>query len=94
MEKPDTIKRNQLKPPFNKKEVLSEKIDNLWEKTSDVRNLKYQKKKLVLKLETSGVEKRKILLKLESDNSKVNSSNYNLLYELLKGFFNSNGKLE
>ncbi len=94
MEKTDTIKRNQLKPPFNEKEVLSEKIDNLWEKTSDVRNLKYQKKRLLLKLEINGIEKRKILLKLESGSSKVHSSNYNLLSELLKEFFNSNGKSE
>jgi len=94
MEKRDIVQKNQLKPPFNKKAVLSEKIESFWERSSDVRNSKYQKKKLVLKLETSGVEKRKILLKLESGNSKVNSSNYNLLSELLKEFFNSNGKLE
>ena len=94
MEKRDTMKKNQLKPIINKKAVLSEKIESLWEKSSDIRTVKCQKKKLILKLETSGIEKRKILIKLESGNSKVNSSNYNLLSELLKGFFNSNGKLE
>ncbi|MFX1410893.1 MAG: hypothetical protein ACFFA6_11095 [Promethearchaeota archaeon] len=94
MEKKNSIKINQSKPSFNKKDILSKKIDDLWEKSSDSRNLKYQKKRLFLKFETNGVEKRKILLKLESGNSNVQSSNYNLLSELLKEFFNSNGKLD
>ncbi|MFX0041616.1 MAG: hypothetical protein ACFE8L_01775 [Candidatus Hodarchaeota archaeon] len=94
MERRNIIKKNQVEPQFNKKAILSEKLESLWEKSSDIRNSKDQKKKLVLKLETHGVENRKIQLKLESSNSQVNSNNYNLLSELLKGFFNSNGKLE
>jgi hypothetical protein len=94
MEKRNIKKTNQVEPQYNKKAILSEKIESLWEKSSDIRNSKDQKKKLVLKLETSGVENRKIEIKLESNNSQVNSNNYNLLSELLKGFFNSNGKLE
>ena len=51
-------------------------------------NSKNESKKLMIKLETNGKEKRKILLKLESGSSAVHSSNYNLISELLKEFFN------
>ena len=46
-----------------------------------------ENKKLVIKLETTGSEKRKILLKLESGSSKVHSGNFSLISELLKDFF-------
>ncbi len=77
--------------PFNSKEKVGDKIESLWNENSLFdKNSKYESKKLVIKLETSGKEKRKILLKLESGSSKVHNSNYNLISELLKEFFDGN----
>ena len=72
-----------------KKEIIAEKIDSLWgnRKASLEKQSKYENKKLVIKLETYGKEKRKILLKLENGSSNVHQNNYNLLSELLKDFF-------
>ena len=71
------------------KEKVGNKIDSLWSENSSFdKNSKYESKKLLIKLETSGKEKRKILLKLESGSPKVHNSNYNLISELLKEFFN------
>ena len=53
---------------------------------SDNKN-RIQKKKLILKLETNGTERRKIQIKLESGSSKVHDNNYCLISELLKEFF-------
>ena len=77
--------------PLISKEKVGNKIDSLWsENSSFYKNSKYESKKLIIKLETSGKEKRKILLKLESGSPKVHNSNYNLISELLKEFFNGN----
>jgi len=74
----------------NKKERAIERLEDLWGKSSKTaENSKYISKKLTVKLETNGPEKRKILLKLECGKSKINSNNYHLLSDLLKEFFNS-----
>ncbi len=79
----------------NKKEKVGSKIDSLWDPNSIYdKKSKYESKKLIIKLETNGKEKRKILLKLESGSPKVHSSNYNLISELLKEFFNSTNNFE
>ena len=73
------------------KEKVANKIENLWSnKSAHERNNKYGTKKLIIKLETLGKEKKRISLKLESSNTDVNSNNYHLLSELLKEFFNVN----
>ena len=70
---------------------LVKKIDSLWENNyPNGRNSKKESKKLLIKLETTGTEKRKISLKLESSSSKIDSNHYNLLSELLKEFFKAN----
>lgn len=70
------------------KEKMVKKIEDLWGNGIENRkNSKYETKKLFVKLETSGKERRKISLKLESNSSIVHSSNYNLLSELLREFF-------
>jgi len=75
----------------NKKERAIERLEDLWGKSSTTaENSKYLSKKLTVKLETNGPEKRKILLKLECGKSKINSNNYQLLSDLLKEFFTSN----
>jgi len=75
--------------PLMSKEKVGNKIDSLWSENSPFdKNSKYKSKKLLIKLETSGKEKRKILLKLESGSPKVQNSNYHLISELLKEFFN------
>ncbi len=80
---------------INTNEKVGKKIDSLWTENTHInKNVKYESKKLIIKLETSGKEKRKILLKLESGSSRVHSSNYNLISELLKEFFNSANNFE
>ncbi len=77
--------------PTEKNVKLVKKIDSLWENNyPNGRNSKKESKKLVIKLETTGTEKRKISLKLESSSSKIDSNHYNLLSELLKEFFKAN----
>jgi len=77
--------------PLISNEKVGNKINSLWSENSSFdKNSKYESKKLIIKLETSGKEKRKILLKLESGSPKVHNSNYNLISELLKEFFNGN----
>lgn len=81
--------------PLNAKGKVGNKIDSLWsDNTHNNKSLKYESKKLIIKLATSGKEKRKILLKLESGSPKVHSSNYNLISELLKEFFNGANNFE
>jgi hypothetical protein len=90
MEKVKVLNGSKLEPiNKEKKEIMAEKIDSLWgnRSVSPEKQSKYEKKKLIIKLETNGTEKRKILLKLESANSNVHQKNYNLLSELLKDFF-------
>ena len=73
-----------------KKERAMEQIEGLWgRKSTQEGNSKHLSKKLVVKLETNGAEKRKILLKLECGNASINSNDYHLLSDLLKEFFNS-----
>lgn len=87
LEKPSILRESKLRPKRNKEKMV-DKIENLWGNgNSNGKNSKFETKKLSVKLETSGKEKRKILLKLESSSSNIHSSNYNLLSELLKEFF-------
>ncbi len=79
----------------NKKERAIERLEDLWGKNSKTaENSKYLSKKLTVKLETNGPEKRKILLKMECGKSKINSNNYHLLSNLLKEFFSSDSNEE
>ncbi|MHA1932886.1 MAG: hypothetical protein ACW96X_10120 [Promethearchaeota archaeon] len=67
---------------------MVDKIENLWGNGNlNGKKSKFENKKLIVKLETSGTEKRKISLKLESSSSNIHSSNYNLLSDLLREFF-------
>ena len=87
MEKPKILNGAKIEPFTNKDKVAS-KIDDLWNNNSSHKSkFKNENKKLFIKLESSGKETRKISLKLESSSSNVNTSNYNLLSELLKEFF-------
>jgi len=77
----------------NKKERAIEGLEDLWGKSSKTaENSKYLSKKLTVKLESNGPEKRKILLKMECGKSKINSNNYHLLSNLLKEFFSSDAQ--
>jgi len=79
----------------NKKERAIERLEDLWGKNSKTaENSKYLSKKLTIKLETNGPEKRKILLKMECGKSKINSNNYHLLSNLLKEFFSSDSQTD
>jgi len=79
----------------SKKERAIDRLEDLWGKSSKtVENSKFLSKKLTVKLETNGPEKRKILLKLECGKSKINSNNYQLLSDLLKEFFTSNSQTD
>ena len=79
----------------NKKERAIERLEDLWGKNSKTaENSKYLSKKLTVKLETNGPEKRKILLKMECGKSKINSNNYHLLSNLLKEFFSSDAQAD
>ncbi|MBY8984359.1 MAG: hypothetical protein KGD65_04770 [Candidatus Lokiarchaeota archaeon] len=87
LEKPSLLSESNLKPN-RKKEKMVDKIEDLWSNNnSNGKNSKFETKKLVVKLETSGKDRRKISLKLESNSSNIHSSNYNLLSELLREFF-------
>jgi len=80
---------------INNKKNVGDKIESLWNGNSSFENnSKYESKKLMIKLETSGKEKRKILLKLESGSPRVHSSNYILISELLKEFFNGTARFK
>ncbi|MHA1150816.1 MAG: hypothetical protein ACTSR8_21560 [Promethearchaeota archaeon] len=83
MEKTSFFNGNKLKP-LDKKNKLAEKIEDMWKSDNMHR---YQKKKLFLKLETNGNEKRKIEIKLEAGSSSVHDNNYALISELLRQFF-------
>ena len=75
--------------PITSKIKVANKIDSLWDgNSSNGGKFKTRNKKLVIKLESQGIETRKISLKLESSNSNVNTNNYNLLSDILKEFFN------
>ena len=90
MEKVKVFNGSNLEPANKeKRELKAEKIDSLWgsRKNSPEKQAKYENKKLVIKLESFGKEKRKVLLKLESGSSSIHQNNYNLLSELLKDFF-------
>ena len=91
MEKENILNGKNLKLLNSDKDILGKKIDKSWREPQVKEKIKEDTKKLVIKLETSGKEKRKILLKLESGGSSVHSGNFNLISELLKEFF-KNGK--
>lgn len=94
MEKSQTQTASMIKRTA-KKERAMEQIEGLWgRKSTQEGNSKHLSKKLVVKLETNGAEKRKILLKLECGNASINSNDYYLLSDLLKEFFNSNSQSE
>lgn len=94
LEKLKLSKDSQIES-LNKKEKVGNKINSLWaENSSKSKTLKYENKKLVIKLETTGMEKRKISLKLESQSPKATSSNYILISELIKDFFNGSNRIE
>jgi len=77
--------------PLSNKEKVANKIENLWSnKSIQERDNRFGNKKLIIRLETSGKEKKRISLKLESNDTNMNSNNYHLLSELLKEFFNVN----
>ncbi len=89
------LSNNSKIEPLNKKEKVGNKIDSLWSESTPLsKNLKFQNKKLIIKLETNGMEKRKISLKLESESPKVSSSNYTLISEIIKEFFNGSNSFE
>ena len=89
------LSHNPKSEPLKNKEKVGDKIDSIWnDKSSFHKNSKYETKKLIIKLETSGMEKRKISLKLESGSHKVTSSNYTLISELIKEFFNGSSTLK
>ena len=71
----------------NKKPSIAEKLDNSWRAPQPIKKKMLDSKKLVVKLETTGKDKRKILLKLESGTSNVHNGNFSLISELLKEFF-------
>ncbi|MHA2180445.1 MAG: hypothetical protein ACXAAH_03370 [Promethearchaeota archaeon] len=86
-ENPPLFVQNKLKSSHNKEKMV-DKIENLWGNgNSNGKKSKFENKKLFVKLETSGTERRKISLKLESSSSNIHSSNYNLLSDLLREFF-------
>ena len=94
MEKPQ-VQTARTSKRVDKKEHAMEHLESLWGKDSTKEgNSKHISKKLVVKLETNGAEKRKILLKLECGKSSINSNNYHLLSDLLKEFFSSNSQSE
>ncbi|MFX1489508.1 MAG: hypothetical protein ACFFBI_10190 [Promethearchaeota archaeon] len=80
---------NEIKvEPFANKEKVGNKLDSLWNnKSSQEGKIKNETKKLVIKFETTGKERRKISLKLESNSSIIHPNNYDLLSELFKEFF-------
>lgn len=81
--------------PISSKEKVANRIESLWgENSSSNKKLNKESKKLVIKLETSGKERRKILLKMKSTSSKTHGNNYHLISELLKEFFNGNSNFE
>ena len=86
MEKPNIFNGDKL-TSTDKKGRLADKIEDMWKSENGVKN---QSKKLVLKLQTNGTEKRKLHIKLESGGANVHANNYILISELLKEFFNSN----
>ena len=94
MEKDKMLNTSKMDPIKNKEKV-AEKIDSLWgENSSTNKKSKFETKKLLIKLETNGSEKRKIMLKMESGSPKVHTSNYSLISELLREFFNGSTNLE
>lgn len=87
LESPTILNGHKLRSN-NAKEKMVNKIESLWDNNSSSNGkLKHDTKKLSIKLETSGRERRKISLKLESNNASVTISNYTLISELLKEFF-------
>ncbi|NVM44332.1 MAG: hypothetical protein HWN79_05395 [Candidatus Lokiarchaeota archaeon] len=94
MEKPQ-VQTISTSKNVKKKERAMDHLEDLWGRSSTIEgNSKHISKKLVVKLETNGAEKRKILLKLECGKSNINSNNYHLLSDLLKEFFSPSSPSE
>jgi len=75
------ITHNPKIETINTNEKVGKKIDSLWTENTHInKNLKYESKKLIIKL--------------ESGSPKVHSSNFNLISELLKEFFNGVNNFE
>jgi len=94
MEKTEVLNTSKMENIKNKEKV-ADKIDSLWGETSlSHRKPKFESKKVVIKLESNGLEKRKFILKMESESPNSHSSDYSLISELLREFFNSSSNLE
>jgi len=94
MEKPKVLNTSKMENIKNKEKV-ADKIESLWgENSFPHKKPKFESKKLLIKLKTSGTEKRKFMLKMESESPNIHSSNYYLISELLRGFFNGSSNLE
>ncbi len=93
MEKTDVLNTSKMENIKNKEKV-AEKIESLWgENSFRQKKPKFESKKLSIKLETNGTEKRKIMLKMESESPNIHSSNYSLISELLREFFNGSSNI-
>ena len=80
---------------ISNKEKVGGKIESLWGDNSiNDKRSKYESKKLMIKLEANGKEKRKIMLKMECGSPNVHSNNYSLISELLKEFFNGTNNID
>ena len=94
MEKPKLLNSNKI-GPISRKEKVANKIASLWDENSRPnKSLNTENKKLVIKLDTSGEERRKMVIKLESTSSKTHNNSYYLISELLKEFFNGKSNFE
>ncbi|MFX1569405.1 MAG: hypothetical protein ACFFCV_13670 [Promethearchaeota archaeon] len=83
------LSNNPKVESIRNKEKVGHKIESLWGENSHYdKNSSYESKKLMIKLETNGKEKRKITLKMESGSPNAHSNNYSLIFDLLKEFFN------
>ena len=81
--------------PIRNKEKVGQKIESLWgENSMSDKQTKYESKKLLIKLETTGKEKRKLMVKMESGSPNVHSNNYSLISQLLKEFFNGTNNFD
>ncbi|MFX0022271.1 MAG: hypothetical protein ACFE9S_08080 [Candidatus Hermodarchaeota archaeon] len=94
MEKVKLSKDSKIESLTNKEKV-GKKIDSLWSESPSIsKNSKHENKKLIIKLETTGIEKRRISLKLESESPQATSSNFILISELIKEFFNGSNSFK
>ena len=75
------LTNNSKVESIRNKEKVGHKIESLWGENSYYdKNSKYESKKLMIRLETTGKEKRKITLKMECGSPNANSNNYSLVF--------------